>query len=600
MMIFACCAVQVRLTSLPGSVPRLDLDIHLPGSEEAAAADCVFEQLFKQLYGTHSLTRVMDADTQPRLWKVRMQGKGAAAEWTDDVDAGGPFRASVQMLCADALQRNRPHSTVAGEEQPVALLIPTPNFENGVGEGEDSVLRYVPNPLCKDAEDLDRFRFLGQMCGASARYSAFIELDLPAMVWKSLLGERLDVHDIRGVDARTAAHLDIVAPPECEDPAAEAAAAKEWATKQESQTPVQWCLPLLAGSSVALRGDGSDLVTHTERGVYNELAQEAWLEQFQPQLEAMRLGCFSCFPELAARLLTWRDFEQRCCGRPDVAVSALQQIARYEGSHRADSPYIRQFWEVLASFTGLERKKFLGFCWGRGRLPAHTTQPFVIDSGGGADDAQLPTTHTCMFQLHLPRYSSKALLRQRLLTAITMSGAQNKAEAAQPLAASLVEGQNREGGMRRYTTPSFCLWLPQDVGHRESLDALFERCGLQHIKSAFHDRCANNIETVLEASPRLFRHMCLNLLYQRLYPPQQQQTEELRPRRSLFGLVPGHIGEFYVRRCVYRFSRRETRGDGQDNVLDLYTCAYGTTEETTIDEEIVGTGAYAYASQDSV
>jgi hypothetical protein len=57
------------------------------------------------------------------------------------------------------------------------------------------------------------------------------------------------------------------------------------------------------------------------------------------------------------------------------------------------------FWKVLQEFSGQERKLFLGFVWGRSRLPAEPSQPFTIDSGGGRNDS-LPMSHTCMVRAH--------------------------------------------------------------------------------------------------------------------------------------------------------------------------------------------------------
>ena len=62
---------------------------------------------------------------------------------------------------------------------------------------------------------------------------------------------------------------------------------------------------------------------------------------------------------------------------------------------------MKMVWQVLEEFSGQERKLFLGFVWGRSRLPAQPSQPFTIDSGGGRSDAMLPMSHTCMVRFVL-------------------------------------------------------------------------------------------------------------------------------------------------------------------------------------------------------
>jgi hypothetical protein len=53
----------------------------------------------------------------------------------------------------------------------------------------------------------------------------------------------------------------------------------------------------------------------------------------------------------------------------------------------------------------------------RSTVGNHSTD--VSDAESSAEDARLPTSHTCFFSLHLPKYSSEAILRKRLLYAIS-------------------------------------------------------------------------------------------------------------------------------------------------------------------------------------
>ena len=184
----------------------------------------------------------------------------------------------------------------------------------------------------------------------------------------------------------------------------------DWAVRQEID-PINWTVQLVSGRLSALKDDGSQPVAWCDRAEFVRKSEEAWVAQFESQLSALRDGFFSTFPELATRLLTWRELERRVCGLPDVSVDALKRIVKYEGSYEQDAAkeYLGWFWEVVSGFTGSERKSLLGFCWGRGRLPSRPTQPFTIDSSGGRDDSQLPRSHTCMFQLHFCSHVSNKL-----------------------------------------------------------------------------------------------------------------------------------------------------------------------------------------------
>jgi len=72
--------------------------------------------------------------------------------------------------------------------------------------------------------------------------------------------------------------------------------------------------------------------------------------------------------------------------------------------------------------TNVERKLFLQFVWARSRLPSREIDfeaPFKIikDTKSIGDDA-LPSASTCFFTLTLPEYSSREVLKRKLLFAI--------------------------------------------------------------------------------------------------------------------------------------------------------------------------------------
>eukprot|EP01043_Picozoa_sp_COSAG02_P023891 COSAG02_NODE_1289_length_13445_cov_16.898322_8_plen_816_part_00 len=400
----------LRLTAGSDSVPEVHVHMPMPGSKEEEEGDSVFEQIFKKLPNKYQLLGSRREGSEAQLWKVRMDGPGANLLHTDTTDAGGWFRSSVRSLCTDlqASAKRNADGTIT-----VPLFIKTPNslFGGGIG-GDAGMEKWLPNPLANTQDHLDRFRFIGGLMGSAARTSSFFEIDMPSLIWKYLLGEKIGTHEVADIDARVAQQLEAGSP---------ALSEAEW----DAQETVYWSVRLVNGRVLAVRGDGS-AVQYPERTTWAAACLQTWENQFSDQLQAIRDGFYGTFPELSTRLLTWRELERRVSGQPDVSVQALKKIARYESGYRADDAYITQFWAVIESMSGLERKGFLGFCWGRGRLPPHPTQPLTIDCSGDSDNS-MPHSHTCMFQLHLPRYSSPEILKQRLLTAIQNGGSRGVA-----------------------------------------------------------------------------------------------------------------------------------------------------------------------------
>jgi len=79
------------------------------------------------------------------------------------------------------------------------------------------------------------------------------------------------------------------------------------------------------------------------------------------------------------------------------------------------------FWQILQTFTAKEKELFLRFVWGRSRLPIRSEdfiQKFVIMKLRSSSDNTLPVSHTCFFQLELPKYSSLEVMKSKILYAI--------------------------------------------------------------------------------------------------------------------------------------------------------------------------------------
>jgi len=81
--------------------------------------------------------------------------------------------------------------------------------------------------------------------------------------------------------------------------------------------------------------------------------------------------------------------------------------------------------QVMESFDEAQRSLVLAFIWGRSRLPrvAEEYQSKMkitsLSRSGREPDQLFPISHTCFFHLELPRYSSFAVMQQRLLYAST-------------------------------------------------------------------------------------------------------------------------------------------------------------------------------------
>ncbi|CAF3893396.1 unnamed protein product [Rotaria magnacalcarata] len=98
----------------------------------------------------------------------------------------------------------------------------------------------------------------------------------------------------------------------------------------------------------------------------------------------------------------------------------FQKKTEYKGEYHANHRVIQWFWQVFHKMNEIEKKKFLLFLTGSDRVPVFgwsQTLPMTIQRSY-TDDIHLPASHTCFNILDLPTYSSKEILKTKLLEAI--------------------------------------------------------------------------------------------------------------------------------------------------------------------------------------
>eukprot|EP00252_Welwitschia_mirabilis_P017268 TRINITY_DN3827_c0_g1_i3.p1 TRINITY_DN3827_c0_g1~~TRINITY_DN3827_c0_g1_i3.p1 ORF type:complete len:137 (-),score=32.61 TRINITY_DN3827_c0_g1_i3:570-980(-) len=110
-----------------------------------------------------------------------------------------------------------------------------------------------------------------------------------------------------------------------------------------------------------------------------------------------------------------------------VDVDDLRANTNYAGGYDEKHPIIVMFWEVLKEFTMDQRQKFLKFVTGCSRGPLlgfKYLEPVFCIQRAATEEApeellRLPTSATCANLLKLPPYTSKNVLKRKLLYSIS-------------------------------------------------------------------------------------------------------------------------------------------------------------------------------------
>jgi ubiquitin-protein ligase E3 C len=123
------------------------------------------------------------------------------------------------------------------------------------------------------------------------------------------------------------------------------------------------------------------------------------------------------------RLFASDELNILSAGTPKLELKNVQQHVSSSGGFSATHEVMRWLWDILLNdFDDKLRAAFLQFATSCPRAPllgfAALSPRFAIQRIG-MDDTRLPSSSTCMNLLKLQRYSSRAILKAKLIYAIT-------------------------------------------------------------------------------------------------------------------------------------------------------------------------------------
>ncbi|EQC37606.1 hypothetical protein SDRG_05200 [Saprolegnia diclina VS20] len=377
---------EMAATAIPGTSKTLVLNRpkaarHLGGGLNPFA-------LFLQAHQGLKSYKPAEFCASSRLYTVTFLGENA-------IDVGGPYRETFSQFAAELQSAQLP------------LLLPTPNHVHNVGNNRDA---YVLHPTVSPSLLI----FLGKLLGVAMRSKEYLALNLSQVVWKLLTHETLTIDDLEAIDSLVVSSMNSIRRIDSDGVDAnsfEDVIQETFATLSTDNRTV----PIVPGGDAIA-------VTFENRGAFADGVETYRLHEFDAAAKFLREGLGLVVPLQVLRLFSWREVEMMVCGSPAIDMDLLKECTEYSCCEPTDA-HVKWFWEVLCDdFSEESKRMFLKFTWGRIRLPrskAEFGQLFKLQNNArDPPDTYLPVSHTCFFSLELPKYSSKAILTQRLMYAI--------------------------------------------------------------------------------------------------------------------------------------------------------------------------------------
>ncbi|KAL8617103.1 hypothetical protein ACOMHN_014273 [Nucella lapillus] len=266
------------------------------------------------------------------------------------------------------------------------------------------------NPLSFETES--QFTLIGIVLGLAIYNSCILDVQLPMVVYRKLLGKKGVVQDLVDVDPTLASSLQQLLSHEGDD------------LEEVYMQTFRIGFKDIFGNDVQhnLKEGGADIpITQANKQEFVDLYADFILNKsIDTQFRAFKKGFLMVTNESPLKyLFRPEEVETLVCGCKEYDFCALEQSTEYDGGFTSTSQTIRHFWEVVHEFSDQDKKRLLQFTTGCDRVPVGglSKLKFII-ARNGPDSDKLPTSHTCFNVLLLPDYSTKDKLKERLLKAI--------------------------------------------------------------------------------------------------------------------------------------------------------------------------------------
>ncbi len=334
------------------------------------------------------------------------------------IDGGGVFKEFLDDLIKDA-------------------FIPQTRNDSGEEESSDGThpdffsvtpLQTLQVNLESDGDYsvLSHYEFLGRVLGKAIYESILVDPQLALPFLNKLLGKQNSLDDLKNMDPEFYKHIKSLRHMTAQD-------IKSLGLTFETTAGKSKTVELIPGGSNVLVTKENviqyiHLVSHQRMNIAGSRQTHAFLHGFRDIIPAPWVRLFSAYE--FQKLISGDDAVQ------GIDVQGMMNVTRYSGGLHPSQPIVRWLWEVVNEMDPDQQRKFLKFMTSCSRQPllgfkSLAPAPCVqqtrlrednrgvdIAEGSPIGNIRLPTSSTCMNLLKLPKYTSKEMLRDKLLYAI--------------------------------------------------------------------------------------------------------------------------------------------------------------------------------------
>lgn len=177
--------------------------------------------------------------------------------------------------------------------------------------------------------------------------------------------------------------------------------------------------------SIDIQGVEHNITTENKGNVIREKVNSLIPPESRGFFELIRSGFADVLPiRLVRDYLHPRELKDLIMGKSYINIEELVKSVDFsESRYTSDSDQIKWLWEVLRKFDQDQRRAFIHFVTGSTQIPAggFSRMPRRINIKTLDKNNALPQASNCFNTLSLPRYETKAILKEKLLKALELS-----------------------------------------------------------------------------------------------------------------------------------------------------------------------------------
>ncbi|KAL5788849.1 hypothetical protein ACOSP7_005798 [Xanthoceras sorbifolium] len=325
---------------------------------------------------------------------------------------------------------------------------------SGTGDLVQAPLGLFPRPWPPNADAsegsqfskaIEYFRLVGRVMAKALQDGRLLDLPLSTALYKLVLGQELDLHDILSFDPEFGKILQELHVLVCRKQYLESTGCDNQdaiADLRFRGAPVEdLCLDFsLPGYPDYILKPGEEIVDINNLEEYISLVVDATVKTgIMRQVEAFRAGFNQVFDVTSLQIFTPHELDHLLCGRRELwETETLAEHIKFDHGYNAKSPAIVNLLEIMGEFTPDQQRAFCQFVTGAPRLPPgglavlnpkltivrkhSSTASNAASNGTGVSesaDDDLPSVMTCANYLKLPPYSTKEIMYKKLLYAIS-------------------------------------------------------------------------------------------------------------------------------------------------------------------------------------